>query len=100
MKQEVRIYSVEVRSFLLYFLKSIDITHVYHRYIGKNLTEEKNKFQMLGQKNLHMLFITLSIKPSYDVTYHNLLPKELLCRYTLKNQSIQVLQLSPLCVNV
>lgn len=44
MKQEMRIYCVEIRSFLLCFLVSIDITHVHHRYTEKNMIEEKNKF--------------------------------------------------------
>lgn len=46
MKQEVRIYSIEVKSFLLYFLNSIDT---------KKRIEETNKFQMLTQKNLQAI---------------------------------------------
>lgn len=62
----------------------------------KRMIEEKNKFQMLAQK-ISMLFITLSkAKQNKNMMYHNLLIKKLLCRYTLKNQCSQVLQLSPL----
>lgn len=62
----------------------------------KRMIEEKNKFQMLAQK-ISMLFITLrKAKQNKNMMYHNLLLKKLLCRYTLKNQCSQVLQLSPL----
>ena len=60
----MRICSVEVKSFILHFLKSLDITYVRHRNIEENMIEKKVKHK---PRKIFMLFISLS-KKKHDVS--------------------------------